>query len=340
MTAEKTVKTAKRNTDTDVMRVVASFFVVLLHSSGIGTATDIFCASFSRFSVPVFAIISGYYMLGRRVGGKELAKKCLRLFLLMLVWSALYCAYSLAAGDAAWGGAGWLAGYLLTEPIHLWYLYAAIGLFIFTPVFYVFCKNSSRREYVYALALTFLFGAVIVTLMKTGRAPVLALIVDKMKVAPTLGFVFLYLFGGYVRRFGVGRRSRYAFYALGLIGTAVTVAGAFISLSRGALNENWLSFFAPNVILASAAFFLLIHSLPFGRDGRGEPALIRELSLCSLGIYLLHPLLILIMQRNEQLYWHSAPAPLLVPLRAVITYALSALVVFCMRRVPLIKRLV
>ncbi len=338
MTSEKTAANARRDTDTDVMRVIASFFVVLLHSSGVGTATDIFCASVSRFSVPVFVIISGYYMLARKTPADRLAKKCLRLFLLMLVWSAIYYVYALLAGDRTWSGVGKLAEYLLTEPVHLWYLYAAIGLFLFTPVFYVFCKNSTRREYVYALALAFIFGSAAVTLMKTGKAPVLGIVMDKMKIAYTLGFVFLYLFGGYVRRFGVGKRARYAFFVFGILGTAVTVAGAFVSVSRGGLDETVVSFYAPNVILASAAFFLLVHCLPFKKNGK-RTAAVSELSRCTLGIYLLHPLFILIMQRSEQLYWHFAPAPLLVPLRAVAAYALSALVVFCARKIPVVKAL-
>ena len=51
---------AQPDLDTALMRVLASFAVVLLHLSARYSAASVFYSSLARFSVPVFLIISGY----------------------------------------------------------------------------------------------------------------------------------------------------------------------------------------------------------------------------------------------------------------------------------------
>lgn len=51
------------DTDTEVMRIIAAFFVVMIHASGLGSFSAVVYNSVARFSVPVFVIISGYYLL-------------------------------------------------------------------------------------------------------------------------------------------------------------------------------------------------------------------------------------------------------------------------------------
>ena len=57
-----------RDTNTDVMRLIASFFVVMIHGSAPNSAVGSAWNSISRFSVPVFVMISGYYLLEKNLG--------------------------------------------------------------------------------------------------------------------------------------------------------------------------------------------------------------------------------------------------------------------------------
>ena len=64
-----------RDTNTDVMRLIASFFVVMIHVSATGGAVGSALNSLSRFSVPMFVLISGYYLLQKNLGISAVLKK-------------------------------------------------------------------------------------------------------------------------------------------------------------------------------------------------------------------------------------------------------------------------
>lgn len=205
------------DSDIDLMRLLAAYFVVVIHATGAVTPGSALLTSLARFSVPLFVIISGYFMLRRPPEDRALANRILRLLALMLFWSAIYYLYFRLCGQP-YAGLRAAAVYLLTQPVHLWYLYAAAALYLFTPVFFVFAENAGRRLWHYCLALCFFFGSMVTMLLRTGWLPTLALIVDKMKVPYLLGFPFLYLLGGYVYRFSLSPRSRRMIYLLGALG--------------------------------------------------------------------------------------------------------------------------
>jgi surface polysaccharide O-acyltransferase-like enzyme len=328
------------DTDTELLRIVAAFFVVMIHASGSGSLAGIFYDGIARFSVPVFVISSGYYMLARRQDGRKLAKKCGRLFLLLLVWSAIYYGYNLLCGGT-YGGLRELVTYLLTQPVHLWYLYAAMTLYLFTPMLYVFCANATRREERYALGVTFLLGSVVLILLRADCSAVLATVIDKMKVPYTLGFVCLYLLGDYLRKYDLCRRTRWLLYAAGLLGTAFTVLGTWKLPAYGMPSDLLLSFFAPNVMAAGAAVFVLIRQLYARRPIRSDRirAWVHRLADCTLGIYLLHPLILQILQRTVEPLLLSTRPCFLIPQRTVLAFLLSAILVYLIRKVPVLKHL-
>lgn len=68
----------------DRLRLLACFGVVMLHSSYGSGAGDLMLNALFRFSVPVFVIISGYFMLSSSVNilKKDTASVCTDDFLL------------------------------------------------------------------------------------------------------------------------------------------------------------------------------------------------------------------------------------------------------------------
>lgn len=262
----------------DRLRLLACFGVVLLHSTAGATAGVMALNAFFRFSVPVFVLISGWFQLSAPIPGKRLARKCGILFGKLLLWSGIY----LAARWFLWGI--WpkdLTAWLLTEPVHLWYLYAAMGLYLLTPALHPFVRSADREEYRYALIVCFLLGCVVVTLVRLEWIPLLAVILDKSKLPDMLGFVFLYLLGGWFRRFGFENRRFWV--TAGILGALIS-----IGFSKSPWNQQLLSFLAPNVVLSGAACFVVYMT-------RKPPAersrsLLRRASECTMGVYLLHPL--------------------------------------------------
>ena len=327
--------------DADLMRVICAFFVCMSHGSGTRTFAAVAYNCFSRFSVPVFVMLSGYYMLARPVPPRRLARRVLTLLGLIFAWSAIFYGYDLLCGVKAWEGCAVFAEYLLTQPIHLWYLWALLALYLFTPLYGVFSQNASQGQYRYILGLFFLFGSLALIAVRSGRAPVLELVLDRMKAPYVLGFPLYYLVGGYVRRWGPGSRwERAVLYVLGALGMVWTILGTRLLWDREGLNELWMSFFAPGLVLACTASFVWLKALLSAHPPKPSP-LLRELSDCTLGVYLIHPLVILMLQRGPlEPVLYGGNDRLFVPLRTALVFVLSSLAVLVLKRVPLLKKLV
>lgn len=323
-----------RSAPADAARVAAAFFVVMIHASGTAWPQGLAFNALSRFGVPVFVILSGYFMLSRARSPLGLIRRCARLAALMLLWSAVYYVYNLSVGDVVWSGPKELLRYLLTEPVHLWYIYTTVALYALTPLFGVFCEHAGRRQYEYALLVSFVLGCVVTVLDASAMFPTFMIIVSKTHVAYAVGFTFFYLLGGYLRRYPLPDGAVRAIYALGLAGLACTVAGT-LYLSRGGLNELLLSYTSPNVAATAAAFTLFF----LRRNFRASPRL-SAAARCTLGVYLLHPLLILIPQHFGIWEPETLPLFLAVPLRTAAVYALSLLISLALSRVPGLRRLV
>jgi surface polysaccharide O-acyltransferase-like enzyme len=198
----------------------------------------------------------------------------------------------------------------------------------------VFCANATRREERYALGLTFLLGSVVLILLRADCSEVLAMVIEETKVPYTLGFIFLYLLGDYLRKYDLCRRTRYLLYAAGLLGTAFTVLGTWKLPAYGMPSDLLLSFFTPNVVVPGAAVFVLVRQLYARHPIRSDRvrAGVHRLADCTLGIYLLHPLILSLWQRT--LEPHSLSLWFLIPQRTLLAFVLSAILVYLCRKAP------
>lgn len=316
-----------RYADTDIMRIISSFFIVLLHTSAYfyGTNTPYrnniyFLDILSRFAMPVFVIISGRYMIEQNHSVSYLLKKSVKMLSIMLITSLVYCTDEYFSGNIYFSNAREYIYYIFTEPIHLWYIYSCIFLYIFTPVFSVFAKRATKRQLSYMLFMCFLFGSVIYTLIHTSGFAILKKIMEKCNTECKLGFIGCYMLGYYFYRFPVTQKCRYLIYILGIIAAAASLTcGACVPFKSKADEELLISFFAPNILAQSIAFFVFIQSLKINPKHMVS-CIIRNMSQCTFIIYLLH---ILILRKI------SVYAPCNINVRqvlilTVVVYAVSA----------------
>ena len=310
----------------DRLRVLCCFGVVLLHSSaGAGTGDLILNALF-RFSVPVFVIISGYFMLARPASPADMAKRAGALFIKLLGCSAFY----LLANQRFRAPLPQVLEYLLTSPVHLWYLYATMGLYLLTPGLMPFVRSAERAEYRYALGICFLLGCCGVTLMRLDVLPLVGTILDKSKLPTMLAFVGMYLLGGYFRRFGFGNRS---IWLVVFLCASVFQAAVCQTPQAGTL----LSFIAPTVVLSGGACFALCMMLPDVSE-RLRPVM-RAASECTMGVYLLH---FYVSDRITPWLRQTFPLPGTAGpmlLRAVTVFLVTMALVRLLRKLPFVGRI-
>jgi surface polysaccharide O-acyltransferase-like enzyme len=166
------VKDPPRIVYADMLRLVAIFFVVLIHACTlymydynlnlrIWSQTLIF-DSFSRWCLPIFFMLSGMFLLNPK---KEeplsvfYKKRFATVLIPFITWTIIY---AFRKSDVE-GGLSVLSAFkiALSGPIyyHLWFVYTLVGLYLITPVIRIFVKHASDTELKYFLSLWFVFNS-------------------------------------------------------------------------------------------------------------------------------------------------------------------------------------
>lgn len=330
-----------RNTSMDLLRTLCAFSVVLLHAAANNMVeTEIFTKTWTlgcfldaltRFSIPVFMMISGKFMLGKKRSIGDIQKKILKFLIIFTFWSALYALYTNDKNQIPFQLIDFMKT-VITGPIHFWYLYSLMALYLVTPLLQIFSEQAEKKTYQYILLLCFLFGSVFTVLVQFPEFTTFQTVFYKMNMDVVMGFTGCYLFGRYLDRFPLSTVGEVSAYLLGLMGSTVTFTGT-LWLTKAGAPDPWIlfSFFSPSVLLTAGAVFILfqkrISRLSFGTFGN---RLIQKLSSLTFGTYLLHILLLDI--------WDHGIMP--ITLEAGIIFTACLVITFLIQLIPGIRFLI
>src|SRR5690606_14500281 len=152
-----------RSSYISVLRIIAIFLVILIHSSSGYLNSNDFDAfdwkyanwinSFSRFSVPLFVIISGALLLQKDEDtGIFYKKRLLKIIPPFAFWTVVYLVYYFIRYiDFEYVGFPQVINIVLIRlksgsNAHLWYLYMLIGLYLAIPFLRKMVRNCSKKE--------------------------------------------------------------------------------------------------------------------------------------------------------------------------------------------------
>lgn len=362
------MKTPNRNFAMDLLRVFACFFVIHQHCAemfyGATGHTEIgddtffigINTSFGRVCVPLFVMVSGYFLLPMKGCATQFFKRRLvRIMIPFVVWYFVYSIFNMVRNHATlldatsdffsilvnfhgvWGG-------------HMWFVYMLIGLYLITPIISPWLERVSKRQLRIYLCLWLLTTLLPYLNYYIGHG---ALGANEglwgacfWNPSPTLhyltGFAGYFVLGHYIRRYG----ATAAWRALLLIiaGYAVT-AYFFIKQMYVAYDfaelEMGFNFDTLNVVMMTYGVFCLFTKIKWqGNDWLGR--LLSDFAVRSYGIYLLHMIVLLLVYDALLALWPEAyqvlttegytyhrvlggiPAVLVaMPINAVLTFVLA-----------------
>jgi surface polysaccharide O-acyltransferase-like enzyme len=337
----------------DLVRVFAVFQVVLVHLSYvIFFKEDLFTAnwraanfydSFSRMGVPLFFMVSGYLLLGKSESVTDFfRKRFMKVGIPTLFWSAAYLLWSVKAyTDGSMNPLNVMlsmlkAIYTGNVEIHLWFLYILIGIYLVVPILRVYVSAASRQNLTYFIVMWFLatpFLELVQRIIGFQTALVIPVVT---------GYIGYFMMGYLLANANLGRRGR-VLSALGcIIAIAVTYFGTnILSADAAPIDAYFYSYFSPPTVLASLCGFLLLKDL--GQNLGRADRMIRSVSAASFGIYLIHIFVVELLRTGDlgfRLYSWMAPSVYMIPLTALAAFALSFMIVFVMRKIPVLKMLV
>ncbi|GAB4503415.1 MAG: acyltransferase family protein [Anaerolineales bacterium] len=338
----------------DLIRVVAVFQVVLIHLSypiffkgdmppSAVTAAN-FYDSLSRMGVPLFFMVSGALLLGKREPtGAFLWRRFVKVGIPALFWSVAYLLWSVEAYRNGSMSALHIVLsmlkviYLGDVEIHLWFLYVLGGIYLVTPLLRLLVSAASRRDLAYFLLL-WLIGTSLTALAKR-----LSGLPTAFEIPVATGYVGYFIMGYWLVEVHLSSRGR----LVTVLGMTCAVLGIFwgtllLSARAGRMDDFLYSYFSLPTILASVCAFLLLKDLGQRLEGGILPPL-RALSAASFGVYLVHILVIDLLRTGAlgfRLYsWMGVPW-LFIPLTALAVFLLSFLFVSLLRVIPFIRMIV
>lgn len=329
----------------DICRILACMLVVMIHTVMLFWEFDPSSATWAvynliavaiRCGVPLFFMISGALLLSREhMDIKKHIKRIFHFLLLYFMWSFI-CAFCDAAFLHVWYQDFDTTNLIFGSYYHLWYLPAMILCYLFIPVLHGFVhRNFSAPGYA-----GFVFGLVVLLAM----LPLLShkpqwLILLLEHFAPEYLRYLIYTFlGWWLWKHKLKGKK---IFWLGIIASGAVLLFAWLnrrwSISIGEPSTRFYNYISPAMLLLSAFVFSLCLHLP-SLPQRLIP-MVEELSACTLGIYLVHPLFISAL-KSLHLDFTQYNTSIFFPLCYLSFLTLSFITSFILRRIPGVKRLV
>lgn len=346
-------KTGKRILYPDLLRIVAIFFVIIVHEVGGGwrnmdptsfewNAINWFNA-LSRFCVPVFIMISGSFMLdsNRKYTLKKLySHNILRIVTSFVFWSAAY-AVLVKLADYKTINASILSEMAIAffkGHYHLWFLFTITFLYMITPFLRKICEDKKLEEYFLILcALPLIYNFIsIFAVSETVKT-----MIDNSNVDFILGYSGYFVLGHYLTKYETPKKFRIAIYILGASAIAVSAVIARYKVLGGIdreTDDSIYSYLLPTTALTAAAVFLIFkYGVSKIKFGTKSARFISGLAKLSFGIYLSH-VFVNIFFYSVGVRMADYPVLLYVPIMAVITFAISAFVTFVISKIPVLNK--
>lgn len=342
----------KRMIHFDLLRIMAAFSVVMLHSAAQFWYTlDIhshqwlvansYDAAF-RFGVPIFVMISGALFLnpGYRLEVKKLyMHNILRYFVMYVLWSCVYGLWDIKGFSGAEMGWKDYIREMIYGRYHLWFLPMIIGIYMLLPVLKGWLQNAGKKDVEYLILLFLVFQIGAETLKALTVTEELHYLLDEFRPEMVCGYLGYFIWGYYLFHIGVEKKICRFFYAAAAPALICNVVlGNYLAIHRGQAVGNLYDSFGVFTFLIVTALCLAAREFLDNREWKeGSRKVIGELSADTLGVYLVH---IGLMEGLRLCGIHSMTLPIVVgiPVHALLCFGLGILLAALLRRIPLVGK--
>ncbi|HCZ9271962.1 TPA: acyltransferase family protein [Vibrio alginolyticus] len=342
---------SNQNVNIQFIRIIAAYFVVVIHVSAkyvggidvgepsyetinwwVGVTVD----SFSRWSVPVFAIITGYLVLEK---SDELTSfyfgKFIPLVKLILFWSALFVLWSIYEKVFFYHYDFKEALSLIVKDIlagrpyyHLWYLTMLVSFYLFLPFI---------RALLSAVNLQELKVFLILVLVMTSANQIYNMLVNMLgydtvgvfsgiKLLEYLGY---FIFGYYFKITEQDKKANwYLLWCLFIFSIIFSIIATWMFGYKYVLHYT-----SPNVVIMSISIFYIMYYFRASFVKK-----ISSLGYYSLGVYILHPIFISILERTDYFILAYDYAWIYILALTNFVFILSLLVTLFLKKTTVFKR--
>ena len=335
----------------DYLRVFATYAVMILHIASQnwyavdlnGSAWQVFnfFDGITRWVVPAFIMISGSLFLDRDIPVKKLYTKYIfRLIIAFVVWSVIYALFiqgSLSTRVSA----------VLQGHYHMYFLFLIIGLYMCVPLIKAFTEKTYIVRYYLVLVFVFAFliPEILMLIYDFGNelsikgADIISRNVSFMNMKIVLGYAGFFVLGYVINKKNISKRLQGIIYLLGIAGFIATVVlESAVVLKTQSYSENYYGHFTVNVLFETIAVFTWFKYRKYNWPRMN--VIIQKMAKYSFGAYLIHALIIELLNTYLGLNTLSFHPVLSVVCISVITFVTSFAVSAVLNQIPVVKKYV
>ena len=329
----------------DILRIVCSFSVILIHVSARYNKLNInsnnwkiafYYNGIARFGVPVFFMMSGALFLNKDISFKEIFNKYIKNLLIKLIfWSFIYSIYRINLSKK---NIPKIAVAFFSGNYHFWFLDVILELYLITPFLREIIKKDLLNLFI---NLSFIFTFIIPNIyISNSHFPqmisrILEIIKKKLNFKYIKGFIFYFMFGNYLNNNKIPIYKVIIVYILGIIGFLFTTIILYkISIMK---QKKHIHYFRPlnlNILLYSTSIFILFK---LNLNNYKKKQLMKNITNYTFGIYLIHPLILALIRR---IIGDFASIKILftIPLISLIVFLLSLIISIIIKSIPFLGK--
>lgn len=339
-------KNSQRIIYMDTLRVICSFFVIILHcNSDFFIRSKIYGSyswwfsdiinSFVRSGVPIFFMISGYLCLNSSKDENIfifVKKRISKIILPFIFYSWLY--YSgLGIGEkVVISIKDFLERFFQNNIIyHLWFVYMIILMYLVAPILKKAVKNCSKNEAIYFFIIIIMPTTIIPFINKSFNIWI-------GFFTPLFeGYLGYFLLGYILAKYDITSLTRRWIYAGGVIGIIISVLGTYFLSSNLYIDDFYNGGYQINNYLVSSAIFVFAKYNFKEIKSNLIKNVILKMSALSYGVYLIH---VMIIERILSITNFGFFSPVLyICVLSVLCFVISYVVIFVLSKIKYVNRL-
>ena len=323
-----------------LLRIVSAFAVVVIHvvaTSIINHSGDISehlvyvlntVHVYMNWAVPVFFMITGYIFIGLKSECElpKMKKYVLRFLAALFVFGfgyamleRVYSTHTINLNVLLGSVGDIFAGNLWD---HMWYVYEIIGIYLVLPIVKPFVQKNNKNLF-YATAVTFAFNILLPSIGDMFGTELGFSI-------PLVRYMFYIFAGGVIAKVRPACKKRNIICAIcGLVASACMVWLFY-------RNGVPCSYTSLAVCMLAVCIFLLFSLV---LSNYKENRIGRELSAFTWGVYLIHPLVLNVLVKVLKIHPLDYPAYISIPTVCIGVFAVSMLLIFVMKKIPFVKKM-
>ncbi len=315
----------------DVLRYIACFFVVGIHTSGIDYDINIVANIYDTMfhnAVPIFVVISGAVNIGKNISFNKLWKKISYLVLSYMIWSTIYVVlYHLYHKDNLLEiGVVSIFKEIIKGHYHMWFIPMIIAIYILIPIIDYIYNNKNLFKYL--LFIVFILSVVFQMVSKYKNVN------NFIRNYFSESYLIYFLLGAYLKEIKIKK----IYIPISLL---IVIFITFMYVLNNSCNIKniftiWLGSAGHSTICSVvyvSAIFILIKGIFENKDNKFV------LPEFTYGIYIIHPMVI------KTLWTGFINIPTIrefaiidVPINIILTFVVSLFVTFCMSKFRVLSK--